>query len=340
VKQSLAVSLLFFSGDGATTERHKYRLLVECAKYADEHDFSAVWIPERHFKPFGGLYPNPSVLAAALAMVTSRIQLRAGSVVLPLQNPLRVVEEWSTVSNLSGGRVGVSFASGWHPDDFALAPELYVNRRDRMFREIHSIVKLWKGERLRVRNGNGADIEVRTYPIPLQDALPIWITANSEETFIRAGELGYRVLTGLIQQGMAQCGKRIRLYREALQRHGHGQGYVTLMLHTYVAQGRKAVKEKVREPFQAYLRTFIDMSQPECKDAVSADDQDAFLAHAFERYFLNNGLFGSPEECQEIIDRVRDMGVDEVACLLDFGLDADSVLDGLRYLNHLRMANR
>jgi alkanesulfonate monooxygenase SsuD/methylene tetrahydromethanopterin reductase-like flavin-dependent oxidoreductase (luciferase family) len=148
------------------------------------------------------------------------------------------------------------------------------------------------------------------------------------------------VLTGLIQQGMAQCGKRIRLYREALQRHGHGQGYVTLMLHTYVAQGRKAVKEKVREPFQAYLRTFIDMSQPECKDAVSADDQDAFLAHAFERYFLNNGLFGSPEECQEIIDRVRDMGVDEVACLLDFGLDADSVLDGLRYLNHLRMANR
>ena len=83
-------SLLFFSDDGANTSRHKYRLILDSAKHADAHDFSAVWIPERHFQPFGGLYPNPSVLGAALATVTERIQIRAGSVALPLHNPIRV----------------------------------------------------------------------------------------------------------------------------------------------------------------------------------------------------------------------------------------------------------
>src|SRR6185369_2335392 len=88
-------SLLFFSDDGSKETDDKYRLLFEAAKYADEHGFAAIWIPERHFQDFGGLYPNPATLAAALAMVTRRIQLRAGSVALPLHNPIRVAEEWS-----------------------------------------------------------------------------------------------------------------------------------------------------------------------------------------------------------------------------------------------------
>ena len=37
-----------------------------------------------------------------------------GSVVLPLRDPIRIAEEWALVDNLSGGRVGVAFASGWH----------------------------------------------------------------------------------------------------------------------------------------------------------------------------------------------------------------------------------
>ena len=42
---------------------------------------------------------------------------------LPLHNPIRVAEDWAVVDNLSGGRVGLSFASGWHVNDFALMPQ-------------------------------------------------------------------------------------------------------------------------------------------------------------------------------------------------------------------------
>ena len=105
-------SLFFFSANEAEFAQVKYKLLIEAAKFADEHQFSAVWLPERHFHAFGGLYPNPSTLAAALAMVTERIRLRAGSVVWPLHHPIRVAEEWSVVDNLSNGRVDLSFATG------------------------------------------------------------------------------------------------------------------------------------------------------------------------------------------------------------------------------------
>ena len=113
-------SLFYFSGDEAEdASTGKYRLLLEGARFADANGFCAVWTPERHFHAFGGLYPNPAVTAAAVAVVTERVGIRAGSVVLPLHHPVEVAEAWSVVDNLSDGRVGVAFASGWQPNEVA-----------------------------------------------------------------------------------------------------------------------------------------------------------------------------------------------------------------------------
>jgi len=48
--------------------------------------FRAIWTPERHFHAFGGPYPNPSVTGAAVAAITSNLDIRAGSCVLPLHH--------------------------------------------------------------------------------------------------------------------------------------------------------------------------------------------------------------------------------------------------------------
>ncbi len=105
-------SLFYFASAAQTAAEDSYRLLIEGAKFADRHGFKAVWTPERHFHSFGGLFPNPSLTSAAIAAITERVQIRAGSVVLPLHHPVRVAEEWAVVDNLSNGRVGISFASG------------------------------------------------------------------------------------------------------------------------------------------------------------------------------------------------------------------------------------
>lgn len=145
----------------------KYRLLLERARFADQHGFAAVWTPERHFHAFGGVYPNPAVVGAALATITDHIQIRAGSVVLPLKHPIRVAEEWSVVDNLSRGRVGISVASGWHANDFVLAPENYPDRRERMFSQLETLQKLWRGEPVSFRGGAGNEVAVTIHPLPV-----------------------------------------------------------------------------------------------------------------------------------------------------------------------------
>lgn len=56
----------------------------------------------------------------------------------------------------------------------------------------------------------------------------------------------------------------------------------------------------------------------------------------FERYFKNGSLLGTPESCMEMVRRLTAIGVNEVGCLLDFGVDVPSVLDSLQYLAELR----
>ena len=151
--------LFYFASDegdyAKARGREKYKLLLDGAKFADDNGFLAVWTPERHFHIFGGLYPSPSVAAGALAMQTQRVQIRAGSVVLPLHNPVRVTEEWSLVDNLSDGRVGISFASGWQPQDFAIAPQAYADRQNLMFDGIATVRGLWRGEERVLPGGDG-----------------------------------------------------------------------------------------------------------------------------------------------------------------------------------------
>ena len=91
-KSALDLSIMFFSDNSQITSENKYHLVLEAAKFADEHGFEAIWTPERHFHPFGGIYSSPATLMAALATTTRRIRLRAGSVVLPLADPLRVTK--------------------------------------------------------------------------------------------------------------------------------------------------------------------------------------------------------------------------------------------------------
>src|SRR5205823_3304771 len=199
----------------------------------------------------------PSVLAAALALSTERIRIRAGSVVLPLQQPVRVAEEWSVIDNLSNGRVGISFASGWHPNDFVLSPGTWPDRKGFMLREIETVRRLWAGESVTLPNGVGADVSTRIYPAPVQPRLPLWITsAGNPETWVRAAELGANVLTALLEQTVEETAEKIALYRRTLADHGYppASRRVTMMLHTFVGSDLDEVRETVRPPMTRYLR--------------------------------------------------------------------------------------
>lgn len=339
-------SLFYFSGDGSTTSRDKYRLLIEGAKFADRHNFAAVWIPERHFDAFGGLYPNPAVTGAAIATITNQIQIRSGSVVMPLQNPLRVAEEWAMVDNLSNGRVGLSFAPGWHPNDFVLFPEKYANKKEIMWRDIQVVQNLWQGEAICLTGGDGKQVKINTFPQPLQSRLPIWITSLSDDSFIDSGKIGANILTSPLYHSLDEILRKITLYRQSLAQHGYDpqSGKVALMIHTFIDTDFDTVRRKVKQPFKNYLKTHFDLVVKSRGDlrfsidpkTMTAQDLDDLLEFSFETYFNGKVLMGTPEYCTKMINNLQKAGVDEIAALIDFGVEFDWAMESLDFLKEIQ----
>ena len=351
----------YFSSDEGEGLRDKYQLLIEGAKFADANGFNSVWTPERHFHAFGGLFPNPAVTSAALATITENVELRAGSCVSPLHSPIRIAEDWSIVDNLSRGRVGISFAAGWQPNDFVIRPEGFKDRRNQMFRDIETVKALWRGESRSFPDAEGREVEIRTLPRPYSSELKVWVTAAANpETFREAGETGCNLLTHLLGQTTEELKEKIAIYRKAWTDGGYaGRGTVSLMLHTYVAETDEEAKEIVREPMKEYLRSAVGLvkaaawSFPTFKktttmedgtfgiDHLSEEDMDALLDYSFERYYDAAGLFGSVESCVRFVDSIKDADVDEIPCLIDFGMPTPVVLEALpRLAQVLHEANR
>ncbi|AYF74929.1 LLM class flavin-dependent oxidoreductase [Nocardia yunnanensis] len=342
-RRAMDFSLLFFASDAQQHGDGRYRLLLDSARFADAHDFRAIWVPERHFHSFGGLYPNPAVLGAALATATERVRIRAGSVVLPLHHPIRIAEDWSVIDNLSGGRVDLAFATGWNADDFVLADQHYADRVERTRTGIDTVQRLWRGESVTLPNGAGEQRAVRIFPAPLQPALPTWLTCSGGvERFEMAGALGVNVLTALLFQEVDELGAKVAAYRAARARHGHDPdaGLVTVMLHTFVGADEARVRATVEGPFKRYLEDSVDLWRrgSEALDSLDAKTRAKVLDFAFERYYRNNGLFGTPDSTAAMVGRLRAIGVDEIACLIDFGIPDAEVLTGLEALAQLKRA--
>ncbi len=346
---------LYYWGNDDGRGRDKYRTLLEGAKFADKNGFVAVWTPERHFHAFGGPYPNPSVTGAAVAGATQNIGVRAGSCVAPLHHTARIAEEWAVIDNLTNGKAGMAIASGWQPDDFVLRPEnTPPENKPAMFRQIADLRKLWAGEPVAFPRKDGQMHEVVTQPRPISKTPDLWVTtAGNPETWKEAGRNGCHVLTHLLGQSVAEVGDKIKLYRQALREAGHDPARfkVTLMLHTFLAATRDEAREIAREPMKDYLRSaaglikqyawaFPAFKRPEGVDnafqldlgSLTDEELEGILDFAFERYFNDSGLFGTTEDAMARVAEVKSIGVTEVACLIDYGIDVETILQGLNPL--------
>ena len=348
--QKMDFSIYYWGNDDGAGPK-KYGLLLEGARFADTHGFCAVWTPERHFHAFGGPYPNPSVTGAAVAAVTKNISVRAGSCVLPLHHPARVAEEWAVIDNLTNGRAGLAIASGWHPDDFVLRPaNTPPNNRKAMFDGIDELRRLWRGETVEFPTATGT-FGVVTQPRPVSTELPIWVTtAGNPETWREAGQIGANVLTHLLGQSIEEVAGKIKLYHDALRKAGHDPANftVTLMLHTYVARDREQARRTAQDPMKNYLRSAAGLikqyawafpafkkpqgiSNPMEIDlqSLTGDETEAILDFAFDRYFEESGLFGTVDDCLDRVEQLKRIGVNEVACLIDYGIAPEVVMEGL-----------
>jgi natural product biosynthesis luciferase-like monooxygenase protein len=225
-----------------------------------------------------------------------------------------------------------------------------------MYSQIATLRSLWRGAPLQLRNSFGDEVAVRLFPRPVQTELPIWVTASASlDTFRRAGQIGANVLTHLAFLDDASLGERIAVYRAARRSSGFDPdaGVVSLMLHTYVDDELERARDVARGPLLDYLRSAIQLELEAAQaggtvsggrrlSAADASSESVTeLADAScDRYLATQSLIGSVAHCEGVAHRVGSVGVDEIACLLDFGLPAATMLTGVRRLAALARAVR
>lgn len=323
VDSALKFSISFFSNlknKNNDQIRRSYEMIFRIADVADKEGFYGIWIPERHFYPFGGLFPNPSLIAAMLAIRTRNLKLMAGSVVLPLHSPVRVAEEWAVVDQVSKGRAAISFATGWNPADFIICPENFNNRHDLMWEYIEQFQRWWTA-------GNDKNI----FPPPYQESVPIYITvAGNKETSFQAGVRDYNLLTHFLNNSFEDLESRIAAYRDGLKSANWSSDTkdIVILLHTYIDETVERAQKACMDCFFEYQNSFLSLANDDIRYPSNYHKRIAKTLF-LKKYSPDYSLIGSIESCTKLLDRLKQVGITHISCLVDFGLSEELIMQSL-----------
>jgi alkanesulfonate monooxygenase SsuD/methylene tetrahydromethanopterin reductase-like flavin-dependent oxidoreductase (luciferase family) len=149
---------------------------------ADELGFDWVGCAEHHYSP-RSLASNVSALAAAITQRTKRARVCIMGALLPLNNPVRIAEEYALVDTLSGGRLIAGLLRG-APYEYVFYNVPPAESRSRFEEAWELVVRAWsdtepfgwEGEHYHFRY-------VSIWPRPIQQPLPpIFISGSSKES--------------------------------------------------------------------------------------------------------------------------------------------------------------
>jgi alkanesulfonate monooxygenase SsuD/methylene tetrahydromethanopterin reductase-like flavin-dependent oxidoreductase (luciferase family) len=175
----------------AITVNQRLNEFVSEAKLADRLGLDYYFTTEHHFSGDFSLSPSQAISLTVLAQVTERIRFGPLVVVLPLAEPLRLVEEMTIIDHMSNGRLELGLGRGIREHEhmsFGIAPE---TSEARVQEALEVINKAWSTEGRFSYIGTFHQYhEVELPWQPIQQPHPrFWMPTN---TPVRAEELGRR----------------------------------------------------------------------------------------------------------------------------------------------------
>jgi len=179
--------------------------VIPCAKFAEELGFFGVsfgdhlvttkeqvddylytkdgtvfWEPQTH-------WPDPWVIAAAIARETKSIKFLTTVYVLPMRDPFTVAKALSTAAVVSDGRVILGVGVGWQKTEFDLTGQDYHTRGKRCDEQLEVIKKLNSGEMVEY-HGEFYDFQPLMMSPGTKKPIPVFIGGDSPAAFRRAAQ--------------------------------------------------------------------------------------------------------------------------------------------------------
>ena len=326
-------TFFFFQAAPGYTHADIIHRELEQVEWTEELGFDEVWFTEHHFIDYG-LSVDPSSLAAAAASRTRRVRIGLAAAILPFHHPLRLAEQMALVDIISNGRLDVGVGRGNRPAEFAGYRVPQIESRDR-FDETVEIMRLaWTQERFSF-HGRFFDYgDVRVIPKPLQRPHPpiyqVCVSKDGiENTALRGWPMLNSVLTGPADQLVANRDT----YVAALQKAGRDEVEIASLLRRwgvsrqiYVADTDARALEEAKAAELWYQESFCKFVVPERIEDAHPSLQPGFRAMAeklgrvtWEDLVRETLAFGSPDTVARHIAYMRELGVGQVLCWMNFG---------------------
>jgi probable F420-dependent oxidoreductase len=135
-------------------------------------------------------FPDPMIVLAHLASVTTTVRLGIGIYMLALRDPVLIGKTLATLDVISGGRIDMAVGLGWTPDEYAWTGNEWERRGARMNEVIRALRVLFEDEHPEF-HGEFFDFGPMGFqPKPIQRPMPIHIGGGAGPAVRRAGRLG------------------------------------------------------------------------------------------------------------------------------------------------------
>jgi alkanesulfonate monooxygenase SsuD/methylene tetrahydromethanopterin reductase-like flavin-dependent oxidoreductase (luciferase family) len=306
--------LTLITHTSAISPAQRLREVVDTAVLAEELGYDGYAVGERHERPF--ISSSPPVVLSHIAARTSRIQLWTGVTTLSLLDPVRAFEDYSTLDNLSAGRLTLIIGKG---NGAAQAQLFHVTPDDQWDRNREGYElfrRLWREPRVTWEGRFRPSLtDAETWPRPLQPEITIWHgSATSRESVDLAARYGDPLFSANVTNPIAPYAELIDYYRDRWAFYGHpgrpriGAGSAGF----FVARNSQDAVETYRPIFEARLAVFR---------SVGVEPVFPTLEDAIERSSI---LVGSPQQVIDKIHRYHDRFGHEV---MHLHADGDGLTD-------------
>ncbi|WP_216892382.1 LLM class flavin-dependent oxidoreductase [Nocardia alni] len=275
----------------------RLRRVVETAGLAEELGYDGFAVGERHEDPF--ISAAPPVVLSHIAAVTSRIALFTGVTTLSLLDPVRAFEDYSTLDNLSGGRLELIIGKG---NGAAQAKLFHVTAQDQWERNREGYElfrRLWDSDEVTwVGRFRPSLTEAKALPRPLQRRLRIWHgSATSRESVELAARYGDPLFSANVTHPIEPYAALIDHYRERWAEHGHDPAEALIGAGTagfHVARDSQAAVRAYRPIFEA-------------RQAVARKHDLPIVFDSVEDFVdRSSALIGSPQQVLEKVLRYHE----------------------------------
>lgn len=223
-----------------------YRRLAEDSQVAEELGYESLWLTEHRFW-YDGYLPSLLTAAGYIAGATTKLRAATGCLLLPQHDPIRIAQGLATLDRVSNGRFDFGVALGYRDQEFDGLGLHRKYRAKRMEAALDALVAAAKGEPI----GEGAAVVT---PVPVQDPVPVWVAAVSDNAVKRAARRGLNILLSDAHDDN-RAGGLVELYHNTAAEAGIDSSSARIGILRYVwVDDSAANAENVIVP---RLRTFL-----------------------------------------------------------------------------------